>query len=107
MSEETQFWGVGTPNAFRANLLMLWRDASSPGSKVYPVFDSKKEAEDFVRAAYVRSTGDTDVGSPALLETLNTIRRVKRDEIPLGQNVWYDPKGFVTKWGQLLKECGA
>ncbi len=80
---------------------------SSPGSKVYPVFDSKKEAEDFVRAAYVRSTGDTDVGSPALLETLNTIRRVKRDEIPLGQNVWYDPKGFVTKWGQLLKEGGA
>jgi hypothetical protein len=47
MSEETPFWGVGTPNAFRANLLMLWRDASSPGSKVYPVFDSKKEAEDF------------------------------------------------------------
>jgi hypothetical protein len=59
---------------------MLWRDASSPGSKVYPVLDSKKEAEDFVRAAYVRGTGDTDVGSPALLETLNTIRRVKRDE---------------------------
>ena len=59
---------------------MLWRDASSPDSKVYSVFDSKKEAEVFVWAAYVRGTGDTDVGSPALLETLNTIRGVKRDE---------------------------
>jgi hypothetical protein len=59
-----------------------------------------------VRAAYVRGTGDTDVGSPALLETLNTIPRVKRDEMPLGQNVWYDPKGLVTTWGELLKGDG-
>jgi hypothetical protein len=105
MSEETQFWGVGTPNAFRDSPLMLWRNESSPGSNVYPVFDSKRGAEDFVRAAYVRGTGDIDIGSPALLETLKTIRRVKRDEIPPGQNVWYDRKGLVT-WGELLEEGG-
>ncbi len=104
MNEATRFWGVGTPNAFRdSSLLRWWSDVSSPRSKVYPVFDSREEAEDYVRDAYVRGTRDTDIGSPALQDTLKAIRVLRRDEIPLEQNVWHARRGLVT-WGELLGE---
>src|SRR5215207_11411094 len=81
MSEEREFWGIWTP---RGRGLLKWR-LRAPGSKalpLYPVFSSKEKAEEFVKAAYAHGTGNSDIGSSALLDLLGNIRKLDPDEIP-------------------------
>ena len=101
MSEETQFWGVAVEGYDKGGhpasaLLEGWRLRVPHGRVIpfYPVFDSKKDAEDFVRAAYVRGAG-TVIGRPEV-----NIRQIRRDEIPGNDYVWAARRGLV-KWGAL------
>jgi hypothetical protein len=100
MSEVTEFWGIWTP---RGSGLLKWR-LRAPGSKaipLYPVFSSKEKAEEFVKAAYAHGTGNSDIGSPALLDLLGNIRKLDPDEIPSVHYVLSDRAGFV-KWSERL-----
>jgi hypothetical protein len=100
MSEEREFWGIWTP---RGRGLLKWR-LRAPGSKalpLYPVFSSKEKAEEFVKAAYAHGTGNSDIGSSALLDLLKNIRKIELEEIPQEHYVLSDRVGFV-KWSELL-----
>ena len=100
MSAESGFWGIWTP---RGRGLLKWR-LRAPTSKalpLYPVFSSKEKAEEFVKAAYAHGTGNGDIGSPALLDLLGNICKIKLDEIPPERYVLTDRAGFV-KWSELL-----
>ena len=103
MSEERELWGVGTPRALRGNPLLPWRLSAPDGEviPVYPVFSSKEKAEEFAKDAFARGTGDNDIGSPALLDLIENIRKIEPDEIPAQHYVMSDREGFV-KWSELL-----
>ena len=64
MSEEREFWGIGTPGAWEHNPLLTWY-GNVPDRKLfrfYPVFDSSEKAERFAREA--------SRGAPAISEAL-------------------------------------
>jgi hypothetical protein len=83
--------------------LLKWR-LKAPRSKALslnPVFSSKEKANEFVKIVYTRGTGNSDVGSPALLDLLGNIRKIELDEIPQEHYVLSDRAGFVA-WSELL-----
>jgi len=103
MSEEREFWGIGTPRAWEDNPLLLWT-GTAPDRKpfrLYPVFDSREKAEKFAREAYERGTGDIeDTEGSALRDTLDSIRKIEPNEIPPDHDVSFNGDKPV-KWSEL------
>jgi hypothetical protein len=106
MSEETQFWGVVVPR-WPAHMwphgtgLLPWRGKLPDGKLVhcYPLFSSKKKAEEFV----LELGQELRVSNPQLIEqTLQNIRRIYRDEIPDDHYVNRDGRRLVP-WSELLQ----
>jgi hypothetical protein len=100
MSEEREFWGIGTPRAWDDDPLLPWY-GTVPDRKrfrFYPVFDSWEKAERFAREAYQGGTGD--IGGAALQQLLDNIRRIEPNEIPPDYDVSLN--GDVpVKWSEL------
>ena len=95
MTEEREFWGIGTPRAWKYNPL-LRGTGTSPERKplrFYPVFDSREKAERFVR-------GTEDIGGSTLQELLNNIRKIEPNEIPPDHDVSLNGDKPV-KWSEL------
>jgi hypothetical protein len=106
MDEETQLWGVAVEGYDKSghptSTLLVWK-GTTPERKpfrLYPVFDSKQRAAQFV------GTASAHVGDLELTNNLvdNNVRRIKRNEIPDDHRVFLsDRKGVVT-WAALLAE---
>jgi hypothetical protein len=100
MSEEREFWGIGTPRAWDDNPL-LPGTRTAPERKpfrFYPVFDSSEKAERFAREASRGGTGD--IGGSALQQMLDNIRRIEPNEIPPDHDVSLNGDKPV-KWSEL------
>jgi hypothetical protein len=100
LSEEREFWGIGTPSAWDDNPL-LPGTGTAPDRKpfrVYPVFDSWETAERFAREAYQQGTGD--IGGSALQQMLDNIRKIEPNEIPPDHDVSLNGDKPV-KWSEL------
>ena len=100
MSEEREFWGIGTPGAWQGNPLLTWY-GNVPNRKrfrFYPVFDSSEKAERFAREASRGGTGD--IGGSALQQMLDNIRRIEPNEIPPDHDVSLNGDKPV-KWSEL------
>ncbi len=102
MGEETNLWGMATRRR-RGETRLLSLRGKAPGAKpfrVYPVFSSRRRAEEFVR----KHGRELIMESPQLVEQLlEDLRKIKRDEIPEEHYVLSDRKGLVT-WAELLGE---
>ena len=105
MSEQTQFWGVVVPR-WPAHMwphgtgLLPWPWELPDGKLVhyYPLFSSKKKAEEIVH----ERGQELRVSDPQLIEqTLKNIRRIYRDEIPAEHYISLDGNDPVT-WEKLL-----
>ena len=103
MSEEREFWGIGTPGAWEGDPLLTWY-GNVPDRKrfrFYPVFDSKEKAETFVREAYARS--EHDIVRFALHNILDSIRKIEPNEIRPDRDVSFN--GDVpVKWSELTSD---
>ena len=106
MSEQTQFWGVVVPR-WPAHMwphgtgLLPWPGKLPDGRLVhyYPLFSSKKKAEEFV----LERGQELRVSNPQLIEeTLKNIRRIYCDEIPYDHCVNRDGRRLVP-WVALLE----
>ena len=77
MSEEREFWGIGTPRAWGEGNPLLRGTGTAPERKpfrFYPVFDSREKAEKFAR-------GNANIVGSTLQELLNNIRKIEPHEI--------------------------
>ena len=95
MSEEREFWGIGTPRAWDDNPL-LPGTRTAPERKpfrFYPVFDSREKAEKFAR-------GNANIVGSTLQELLKNIRKIEPNEIPPDHDVSLNGDKPV-KWSEL------
>ena len=100
MSEEREFWGIGTPGAWEDNPLLTWY-GNVPDRKrfpFYPVFDSKEKAETFAQEAYQRGSGH--IGGSALQDILDSIRKIEPNEISPDDDVSFN-SDVPVKWSEL------
>ena len=96
MSEEREFWGIGTPGAWGEDNPLLLGTGTAPGRKpfrFYRVFDFREKADRFAR-------GNADIVGSTLDEVLKKIRKIEPNEIAPDDNVLLNGDKAV-KWSEL------
>jgi hypothetical protein len=119
MGPQTPFWGLADLGGLgESKLLSGWRVVYSGDEllQIYPVFSSREDAENFVKMALEvgfpeasEAVVSAEVANPQVLgRTLEHLRPIHRDEIPLGTYVRLNPDNTThtpdeeMTWGRLL-----